>query len=91
MLAYRLSTGVITTLAQFDPDKFAPGAPHLITTDEESSGIIDTEELLGDGTFLFDAQVHAAHPDPDVVENGQLLRLDVKDWLGAYESGQPTR
>jgi hypothetical protein len=91
VLAYRLSTGVITTLAQFDPDKFAAGAPHLITTDEESSGIIDTEELLGDGTFLFDAQVHAAHPDPDVVEHGQLLRLEVTDWLDAYESGEPTR
>jgi hypothetical protein len=35
--------------------------------------------------------VHAAHPDPDVVEQGQLLRLEVTDWVDAYEDGQPTR
>jgi hypothetical protein len=91
VLAYRLSTGVITTLAQFDTELFAPGAAHLITTDEESSGVIDTEELLGSGTFLFDAQVHAPHADPDVVEHGQLLRLQVTDWVAAYEDGLPTR
>jgi Alkaline phosphatase PhoX len=91
ILAYRLSTGVIATLARFDPARFGAGAPGLITTDEESSGIIDTEGLLGSGTFLFDAQVHAAFPDPDVVEYGQLLRLHVGDWAGVYEGGQPTR
>jgi Bacterial protein of unknown function (DUF839) len=91
VLAYRLSTGLIATLAQFDPDLFAAGAPGLLTTDEESSGIIDTEHLLGAGTFLFDAQVHKAHSDPDVVEYGQLMRLHVTDWAAAYESGQPTR
>jgi Bacterial protein of unknown function (DUF839) len=91
VLAYRLSTGVIATLATFDPDQFTPGAARFITNDEESSGIIDTEDLLGAGTFLFDAQVHAKHPDPDVVEHGQLLRLDVADWAAVYEGGQPTR
>ncbi len=91
VLAYRLSSGIITTLAEFDRNLFEPGAPGFITNDEESSGIIDTEALLGHGTFLFDAQVHTPYPDPDVVEYGQLLQLEIDDWVGAYESGQPTR
>ena len=92
VLAYKLSTGLIATLATFDPDKFAPGAAGFITNDEESSGVIDTEALLGDGTFLFDAQVHTPHPDLDqVVEYGQLLRLKVTDWTAAYQNAQPTR
>jgi hypothetical protein len=91
VLAYRLSSAVITTLAEFDRAQFLPGAPRFLTNDEESSGIIDTEELLGRGTFLFDAQVHAKHPDPDVVEYGQLLKLEVRDWVAAYARGQPTR
>jgi hypothetical protein len=36
--------------------------------------------FLGDGTFLFDAQVHKAHPEPDKAEMGQLLALEVSDW-----------
>lgn len=91
ILAYRLRSGRITTLASFDPARFTPGAPDFLTNDEESSGIIDTEGLLGAGTFLFDAQVHLPHPDPDVVEYGQLLRLRVRDWAEAYRSGRPTR
>jgi hypothetical protein len=92
VLAYRPSTGIIATLATFDPEKFAPTGAAFITDDEESSGIIDTKDLLGDGTFLFDAQVHKAHPDLDqVVEYGQLLRLTVADWVAAYHDAQPTR
>jgi hypothetical protein len=68
------------------------GAAGFVTAEEESSGVIDTKELLGDGTFLFDAQVREAHPDLDqVVEYGRLLRLR-GDRLGRrYQAGQPTR
>ena len=68
------------------------GAAGFITAEEKSSGIIDTKELLGDGTFLFDAQLRKAHPDLDqVVEYGRLLRLR-GDRLGRrYQEGQPTR
>ena len=90
VLAYRLSTGVIAELATFDAERFALGAAGFITDDEESSGIIDTKELLGDGTFLFDAQVRKAHPDLDqVVGYGRLLRLKVIDWVVAYQERQP--
>ena len=90
VLAYRLSRGVITTLASFDPEQFKPGGSRFITNDEESSGIIDAGEFLGEDSYLFDAQVHKKVADPDVVEQGQLLKLKVDDWAAAYESGQPT-
>jgi hypothetical protein len=47
---------------------------------EESSGIIDGGDVLGRGWFLLDAQVHKAHPDPALVEHGQLLALYVGDF-----------
>ena len=70
-------------VAQFDPAKFAPtGSP--FTQDEESSGIIDAAELLGKGWFLFDAQVHTANSDPELVEHGQLLAMQVPRWEDVY-------
>jgi len=71
-------------LATFDPALFEPGAPGFVTQDEESSGIIDASRFLGPRTFLFDAQVHKAHPDADKVEMGQLLALHVDDWSEVF-------
>ena len=71
----------------------ATGDPNRLTIDEESSGIIDTEEFLGEGTFVFDAQVHTPKNLPagtgpgtvqEYVENGQLLTLEVDDWSTIY-------
>lgn len=56
------------------------------TIDEESSGIIDVAELMGPGTFLFDAQIHtsAGLTDPTrQVEHGQLLKMTV-DWDSVF-------
>lgn len=49
----------------------------FITQDEESSGIIDAESILGPGWFLFDVQVHKMSSDPELVEGGQLVSLYV--------------
>jgi hypothetical protein len=57
----------------------------FITQDEESSGIIDASGFLGPRTFLFDAQVHKAHPETDKVEMGQLLSLRVDDWSEVFD------
>ena len=65
-------------------NRFEPGTSSFITQDEESSGIIDSSRFLGSDTFLFDAQVHAAHPDADKVEHGQLLTLHVKSWKKVF-------
>ena len=52
----------------------------LGTNDEESSGIIDVSDILGEGWFLLDVQ--APHPLPDadareLVAGGQLLALHI--------------
>jgi hypothetical protein len=97
IVAYRISDGRRAVIAQFDPALFGvteptgatPDARAVLTTDEESSGILDAEKAFGRGTFLFDAQVHTRKNLPagtgpgtveELVENGQLLLLSVKDW-----------
>ena len=50
VIAYRLDDRALGVVAEFDPGLFGPGAsddPARLTTDEESSGIVDTEVLLG--------------------------------------------
>ena len=96
IVAYRISDGALGVVARFDPALFGTGAtadPSRFTTDEESSGIIDTEASLGAGTFLFNAQVHTAKHLPagtgpgtvgEYIENGQLLTLKVDDWSDVY-------
>ena len=84
IVAYDVKSGRRAVLATFDPALFEPGAPGFVTQDEESSGIIDASRFLGPRTFLFDAQVHKAHPDADKVEMGQLLALHVDDWSEVF-------
>jgi hypothetical protein len=96
IVAYRISDGALGVVARFDPNLFSTRAtadPSKLTIDEESSGIIDTEEFLGAGTFFFDAQVHTAKGLPagtgpgtvqEFVERGQFLTLKVDDWSAVY-------
>jgi len=74
---YDIGTDALTEVAHHDPDRFHTGGSKFITNDEESSGIIDAERLLGKGWYLLDVQAHRAHPDPELVEYGQLLALFV--------------
>ena len=95
IVAYRIEDGALGVVAEFDPALFGvtnpagvtPDERAVLTTDEESSGIIDTKQIFGDGTFLFDAQVHTTKnlSDPaTLVENGQLLLLRVDEWDSVY-------
>ena len=56
-----------------------------LTFDEESSGIIDAHAVIGPRWFLFDAQVHRADPDWELVQGGQLLALHVDKWKDVYD------
>jgi hypothetical protein len=56
--------------------------PDFLTQDEESSGLIDASDILGDGCFLLDVQVHKVSSDPELVEGGQLLALFVDPRIG---------
>ena len=79
---YGIDTGEFFELAHHDEDLFISGKPKFITQDEESSGIIDASEVLGEGWFLFDVQVHKANPDPELVEMGQLVAMYVHPDMG---------
>ncbi len=79
---YDIASGSFHELAGFNPDQFAPGGSQFITQDEESSGVIDVTDLLGDSdtnAYLLDAQVHTGSPVPGAVEQGQLMVMYVDD------------
>jgi hypothetical protein len=88
ILSYQIRTGRLAVVAQFDPALFAPATPGgkdaELTTDEESSGIIDAANVLSRGWYAFDAQVHSPSPNPAHAEKGQLLVMRVADWGSVY-------
>jgi serralysin len=75
-------TDKLSQLANFDPALFTAGLPGFKTQDEESSGVIDVTNLLGDANtkaYLLDAQSHLniSATEPELVEDGQLLVMYV--------------
>jgi hypothetical protein len=66
--------GKITPIAQHDPARFTPGVAGFLTQDEESSGVIDVSNILGEGWFLLDVQAHYTIAG-ELAEGGQLLAL----------------
>jgi hypothetical protein len=72
---YSIANDTLSEIAHHDSDRFAPGAPNLLTKDEESSGIIDVSDILGEDWFLLDVQAHYNIGDLELVEGGQLLAL----------------
>lgn len=79
---YDIATDKLTELAQHDPSRFTPGAASFLTQDEESSGIIDAQDILGAGWFLLDVQAHYAN-GTELVEGGQLLAFFNPDTYNA--------
>lgn len=75
ILSYNIATDVLTPIAENDANRFITGAPNFLSQDEEPSGIIDVQAILGAGKFLFVDQAHYSLPSP-VVEGGQLLLLN---------------
>jgi Bacterial protein of unknown function (DUF839) len=74
---YHIATDTLTQVAEHDPDRFAPPTPAPFTQDEESSGVIDVSDILGQGWYLLDVQAHYPNADPELVEGGQLLAMHV--------------
>jgi hypothetical protein len=83
--SYDVKSDTLTEIATHDPAHFQappPGTTNAgyITQDEESSGIIPADSILGPGWYLFDSQIHEgtfANPaeKQKLVEKGQLLAL----------------
>jgi hypothetical protein len=95
IVAYRISDGATGVVAEFDAAQFSTGGADFITNDEESSGIIDASEFLGEGAWLFTVQVHSnAGLVPgngegtveEYVEHGQLAQLVVTNWDSVYSA-----
>ena len=75
---YDIKDDTLTAIAQHDPVRFSPSSITKLTIDEESSGVIDAKDILGDGWFLLDVQAHySTGVDPSLVEGGQLLAVRV--------------
>ncbi|MGV3511301.1 MAG: alkaline phosphatase PhoX [Novosphingobium sp.] len=76
--SYDPATDVLTPIAQHDPALFVTGSPTFKTQDEESSGVIDVTAMLGDAdtkAYLLDVQSHLNLPDPELVQDGQLVAM----------------
>ena len=73
---YDPSNSQLTKIAQHDPSLFIAGGANFITVDEESSGVIDVSNILGNAgeVYLLDTQVHQAATGPlaNEIEGGQL-------------------
>lgn len=69
--SYNVDTDVLTTILTSDPARFTQGMPGFLTIDEESSGVIDMESILGPGWMVGVMQAHYTLPNP-LVEGGQL-------------------
>jgi len=74
---YDISSDTLTLIAGHDPARFGDidfGATAPFTIDEESSGIVDAQDVLGPGWFLLTVMAH--YPlGGGLVEGGQLLAL----------------
>lgn len=74
---YDIATDSLTMLAGHDPARFGDigvAATAPFTADEESSGVVDAQDVLGPGWFLLTVMAH--YPvGGALVEGGQLLAL----------------
>ncbi|MHA3772473.1 phytase [Verrucomicrobiota bacterium sgz303538] len=71
---YSIARGTLELVAEHDSQRFLAGGSNFLTQDEESSGIIPMDEILGEGWYLFDVQAHYKLSG-ELVEGGQLLGL----------------
>lgn len=80
VLEYDPVTDTVKVIAEHNADLYLPGAPAFKTIDEESSGVIDVTDLLGDAqtkAYLLDVQSHNGLADPELVQDGQFLAMFV--------------
>jgi hypothetical protein len=72
---YDIATDVLTPIAEHNPAFFTSAGSNYLTNDEESSGIVDVQNVLGPGMFLMVDQSHYNVSDPAVNELGQVMTL----------------
>ena len=82
---YDIATDKLTQLANFDPARFTSGSSGFITSDEESSGVLDVTGMLGDvdtRAYLLGAMLGAPTGNTATVAKGQLMVMQVDSAAG---------
>jgi hypothetical protein len=74
VLRYSIGRNRLEEVAVHDPGRFLAGGAGFLTQDEESSGIIPMNHILGEGWYLLDVQAHYA-TDAELVEGGQIIAI----------------
>jgi hypothetical protein len=90
IVSYRISDGKVGTIARFKADYFTESGTAFITSDEESSGIVEvSNELRTSKTdkasyFMFAAQIHAtpakSRPDMDATDATLAKAVEGGQW-----------
>jgi hypothetical protein len=82
---YTIATDDLRLVGQHDPLRFQTGAANFLTIDEEASGVVDVQDILGAGWHLIVDQAHYSTGIPtDIVEGGQLLAMFNPDSYKSY-------
>lgn len=79
---YNIATDVLKQVGTHDTTRFLNGGSKFLTQDEEASGILDAQEVLGPGMFLVVDQAHYGIPG-EAVEGGQFLAYFNQDSYNA--------
>lgn len=82
ILQYNIAKDSLTTLAVHDSTRFLKGGSKYLTEDEEASGILDVQEILGAGMFLTADQAHYSIAG-ELAEGGQLMAVFNPDTYNA--------
>lgn len=69
---YSIAKDTVEEVAKHDADRFITGGANFLTIDEEASGMIPMDEILGEGWYLLDVQAHYNANDAELVQGGQL-------------------
>jgi hypothetical protein len=74
---YDVSSDSLALIARADPARFQPPTTPPFNRDEESSGVIDVSDILGEGWYLLDVQARYEIDDPELEQGGQLLAMHI--------------
>jgi hypothetical protein len=79
---YTIATDELKQVGKHDETRFLSGGANFLTEDEEASGVLDVQEILGAGMFLIVDQAHYSQPG-ELVEGGQMLSFYNPDTYNA--------
>ena len=65
---YDIATGQLEEIVQHDPAIFFDGGSSILTTNEESSGVVSLKNVLGEGWCAASIQVHSSTGLSDTTE-----------------------